>query len=179
MALSLEPPPSAEAPAVAPGAPPVGTRLPAHYDDCFGCGDGNAAGLHLAVEVAEGVAVRGTFTVHRRHQGAPGLAHGGLLATAMDETLGFVNSLLRRPAVTARLEVDYRLPVPVGTELAVSAHCDAVSGRKSWIRGTALLPDGRVAVQAAALFLAVGVEHFRTHGDATAFSSRPAPDYNP
>lgn len=181
MALSLEPPADAELPVAHVDAPPPGSELPVHYVECFGCGDGNAAGLHLRAAVGAGVSVLARFTVHRQHQGAPGLAHGGLLATAMDESLGFVNFLLRRPAVTARLEIDYRLPVPVGTELAVRAECVAVAGRKTWMRGAASLPDGRVAVGAAALFLAVPVSHFTRHGDPEAFARTRlgSRDYNP
>ena len=55
------------------------------------------------------------LTVTEHHQGAPGQAHGGLLATAFDETMGFLLWVVGRPAVTARLETDYVLPVPVGS----------------------------------------------------------------
>jgi len=176
--LSLQPPADAVVPAPHPDSPPPGTELPHHFIDCYGCGDGNGGGLHLRATVAEGVAISARFVVAPEHQGAPGLAHGGLMATAMDEALGFVNFLLRLPAVTARLEVDYRNPVPVGTELAVSAECVGVAGRKIYLRGRALLPDGRVAVAADALFLVVGLEHFSRHGDGEALAATVR-SYNP
>jgi len=58
----------------------------------------------------------GQFVVTEKHQGAPGLAHGGLLARALDEALGKLMWLLRAPGVTARLETDFLKPVPMGTE---------------------------------------------------------------
>ena len=59
----------------------------------------------------------GSFTVTEHHQGAPGLAHGGVVAAAMDEAMGFLLWLLKTLAVTARIEVDFRRPVPVGSTL--------------------------------------------------------------
>lgn len=59
----------------------------------------------------------GKFTVTENHQGAPGLAHGGLLSLAFDEALGKLMWLIRTPAVTGRLETDFLLPVPMGRTL--------------------------------------------------------------
>lgn len=163
---SVEPPERAVLPERHPDAPAPGTHLGSHYQRCFGCGDEQPAGLHMDIRAGEGVSVLGEFVVSDLHQGAPGLAHGGLLAAAFDEALGAVNWLLRRPAVTARLETDFRRPVPVGSTLHISARCVGVSGRKVWLRAEGHLdaPDGPIAVQAAALFLAVKLEHFVIHG---------------
>ena len=60
-----------------------------------------------------------TLEVGDYHQGAPGLAHGGVIATAMDEAMGVLNRLLAVPVVTVHLEIDYRRPVPVGTTLHI------------------------------------------------------------
>jgi uncharacterized protein (TIGR00369 family) len=181
VALSLTPPPGATSPERSPDAPATGTVLPPHYAQCFGCGADHPSGLHLSVTVAEGVAVDAVFRVAEAHQGAPGLAHGGVLATAADEALGFLNWLLRRPAVTARLEVDYLRPVPVGSDLHLRAECTAVDGRKTFVRCEGRLdgPEGPPALRATGLFLAVPMEHFRRHA-----AGRPtAPDddrtYNP
>jgi acyl-coenzyme A thioesterase PaaI-like protein len=76
-----------------------------------------------------GLDTYGTFDVTDLHQGAPGLAHGGLLTTAMDEVLGSLNWLLSTPAVTAHLECDFRRPVPVGSCLQMRASLRASSPR--------------------------------------------------
>ncbi|SCD93955.1 Thioesterase superfamily protein [Streptomyces sp. BvitLS-983] len=106
------------------------------------------------------------FLVRPEHQGAPGLAHGGLLATALDDTLGALNWLLRVISVTGRLETDYLRPVPVGTVLHLSAEVTAVDGRKIYATAEGRLnaPDGPVAVRADALFVEVKVEHFTDNG---------------
>jgi acyl-coenzyme A thioesterase PaaI-like protein len=162
----LVPPPDATAPARHPDAPAPGELLGSHYDQCFGCGQEQAHGLHLVTTAGEGVSVTAEFTVRPAHQGAPGLAHGGVLATALDETLGALSWLLRTIAVTGRLETDFVRPVPVGATLHLSARCLAVAGRKiySTAEGRIGGPDGPVAVRADALFVEVKLDHFTSHG---------------
>lgn len=166
--LPTTPPDDAVLPARSQYAPDVGTAIPSHYRWCFGCGDDHPTGLHLRLSAGAGLSVVGEFTVTEHHQGAPGLAHGGLLAAAFDEVLGACNWLLAHPAVTARLETDFRRPVPVGAVLWIAAEITGALGRKVWTRATGRLggPDGPVAVTAAALFLQVPLEHFRDHGTA-------------
>ncbi|KPI09156.1 thioesterase superfamily protein [Actinobacteria bacterium OK074] len=149
-----------------PDAPAPGQPLGAHYDQCFGCGDQQAHGLHLAVRAGEGVTITAEFTVTAAHQGAPGLAHGGVLASALDEALGSLNWLLRTIAVTGRLETEYVRPVPVGTVLHLEAEATAVAGRKIYSTATGRVggPEGPVAVRANALFVQVPIDHFIDHG---------------
>ncbi|MEU9187616.1 PaaI family thioesterase [Streptomyces sp. NPDC048484] len=163
---ALRPPADAVAPVRHPDAPAPGELLGAHYDQCFGCGGGQPHGLHLEARAADGVRITAEFTVKPAHQGAPGLAHGGVLASALDETLGSLNWLLRTIAVTGRLEADFVRPVPVGSVLYLEAEATAVAGRKIYSSATGRLggPDGPVAVRADALFIEVKVDHFVDNG---------------
>lgn len=137
--------------------------IASHYLQCFGCGPEVAAGLHIRVIVGPGVSVRAAFEVGEQHQGAPGLAHGGILAAAFDEALGALNWLLLAPAVTGRLETDFRRPVPVGSVIDIEAEIVAVAGRKVYTRGVGVV-DGAVVATASALFVQVDRSHFTTHG---------------
>jgi len=115
--------------------------------------------------------VHSRFLVTEAHQGAPGLAHGGLLACAFDEALGTaVGNLLHQPAVTGRLETDFRKPVPVGSTLYIDTALDGTAGRKIYANAEGRLdaPDGPLAVSAHALFVIVEFDHFTTHGDTDA-----------
>ncbi|OPF75378.1 thioesterase [Streptomyces antioxidans] len=161
----LTPPEDSKAPVRHPDAPAPGETLGAHYDQCFGCGH-QPGGLGLTTRAGEGVSVTAEFTVRTGHQGAPGLAHGGVLAAALDETLGSLNWLQRVIAVTGRLETDFVRPVPVGAELHLEARVDAVHGRKIYCSATGRIdaPDGPVAVRAQALFIEVRVDHFIENG---------------
>ncbi|MBA4862415.1 PaaI family thioesterase [Streptomyces sp. PSKA54] len=162
----LMPPADAVTPVRHPEAPAPGELLGAHYGQCFGCGGGQPHGLQLEARAGDGVSVTAEFTVRPAHQGAPGLAHGGVLATALDETLGSLNWLLRVVSVTGRLETDFLLPVPVDTVLYLEAEVTAVAGRKIYSTATGRIggPDGPVAVRADAVFIEVKVDHFIENG---------------
>jgi acyl-coenzyme A thioesterase PaaI-like protein len=157
-------PPEAHMPQRHPDAVPVGQEIPSHYDRCYGCGSRHPAGLHMRVIAGE-LGVHAVFEVTDVHQGAPGLGHGGLLSTAFDEALGALNWLLLVPAVTARLEVDFRRPVPVGSVLHIDARITGTMGRKVYTQAVGRLGEqGPVALTASALFLQVPLEHFLDNG---------------
>ncbi|GAA0658344.1 PaaI family thioesterase [Kitasatospora atroaurantiaca] len=160
------PPAGAVLPPRAPEAPAPGTLLGSHYDHCFGCGPQHPQGLQLTAVAGEGLDVTAEFTVRPSHQGGPGLAHGGVLVTAMDETLGTLNWLLHAAAVTGRLETDFVRPVPVDAVLHIRAWVTGVHGRKIYSAAEGRIggPDGPVAIRAQALFVQVKLEHFTTHG---------------
>jgi acyl-coenzyme A thioesterase PaaI-like protein len=164
--VSTEPPVDAVAPVRHPQAPAPGEQVISHYQSCFGCGADHPTGLHIRVVAGQAVTVNAQFTVTEHHQGAPGLAHGGVLAAAFDEALGSLNWLLRTPAVTARLETDFIRPVPVDATVYIRAEVVGIAGRKIYTRAEGRLgaPDGPLAVTASALFVAVGLEHFASNG---------------
>ena len=166
--LPTAPPPDAVLPMRSPNAPAPGEPIPSHYRWCFGCGDGHPTGLHMRITAQDGLRVSGVFVPSEHHQGAPGLAHGGILSTALDEILGSLNWLLTAPAVTGRLEVDFRRPVPVGQVLHIDAEIVGAKGRKVFTRAIVRLgdSDGPVAVAATALFVRVPLQHFVDHGTA-------------
>lgn len=161
---------------VAADAPAPGTVLGQHYNRCYGCGEAAPSGLRMTFRVGEGVSVVSQFVVTDEHEGAAGLAHGGLLAAALDETQATLLWVLRVPAVTVRLETDYLAPVPVGSTVRIEATCLGVSDRKIFTaaEGHLISPDdetlpdesnkGVLAMRAAALFVAVPVEHFTAFG---------------
>ena len=149
-----------------PDAPKPGEAIDSPYNKCFGGGRDHPTGLHIKIEAGEGMTTQAVFEVTQHHQGAPGIAHGGILALAFDESLGATNWLVRAPAVTAHLEVSYRLPVPVGTLVYIQATMQAISGRKIWSTAEGRLnsPDGPLAVEAGSLYMQVPIEHFTKHG---------------
>lgn len=161
---STTPPEGAVIPERHPLAPATGTKVPSHYGHCFGCGELHPTGLHVVARVGEGATITAEFTVTENHQGAPGLAHGGLLSLAFDEAMGKLMWLIRKPTVTARLETDFIKPVPLGTTLHISAEITGQINRKVYTAAVGRLgsPDGEIAVRAAALFVVVPMSHFLT-----------------
>lgn len=159
---STQAPEGAQIPERHPKAPPAGSKIPSHFGHCFGCGDLHPTGLHLVAYAGTGLDITAQFTVTENHQGAPGLAHGGLLSLAFDEALGKLMWLLRAPAVTARLETDFLKPVPMGSTLHISATITGQVNRKVYTKAQGRLnsADGPIVVRAAALYVIVPMEHF-------------------
>ncbi len=159
---STTPPEGAIIPDRHPKAPEIGTKIPSHFGHCFGCGELHPTGLHLVAHAGAGADLTAEFTVTENHQGAPGLAHGGLLSLAFDEALGKLMWLIRAPAVTARLETDFLKPVPMGTTIHITARITGQVNRKVYTAAEGRLggADGEVAVKAAALFVVVPMSHF-------------------
>ncbi|MFI5907245.1 PaaI family thioesterase [Dactylosporangium sp. NPDC051541] len=147
------PPPGAPAPIPGPGAHPAPHYPP--YTECFGCAPRHPAGLRLDVTRTGPLELVAVLIIDDRQQGAPGVAHGGVLAAAVDEAIGLLMWSLGRRCATARLETDYVAPVPVGATLVIRAVCTGTAGRKLYAEATAHLGelDGPVAVRAAALYV--------------------------
>lgn len=133
-------------------------HLPPHQPHCLGCGDRNPASLGIRMRV-DGDRIRGHVTIDRRHEGAPGFVHGGALSTVLDDALGFVLMILKRPAVTAKLEINFRQPALLDRRFEIEAWADAVEGRKLHLRGELRGEDGLIA-DARGLFIEVELDHF-------------------
>ena len=143
------------------GLPQSGV-LPPHYPTCLGCGPAAQQGYHLQVR-RDGDDVVGEHVFEPRHSGAPGIAHGGAVATVLDDLLGFLLYVARAPGVTRHLEIEYLRPVLVGTPYALRGRLESRDGRKLWVAATCTAPDGTVVATARGLFIALNVSHF---GDA-------------
>src|SRR5215472_9648352 len=98
---------------------------------CFACGKSNSHGMHLKffIDEAERIAVC-KVKLTRRYQGPPGHAHGGIIATILDEAMGKVNKLSNVVALTRSMNVEYLRPVPLGKQLTVIGHAQSVAGRQ-------------------------------------------------
>lgn len=139
--------------------PPPGDVLPPHYPTCLGCGPDATAGYHLQVR-RDGDEMVAEHVFEDRHSGAPGIAHGGAVATVVDDVLGFLLYVVRAPGVTRTLEVEYLLPVRVGVPYLIRARLEQRDGRKLWLSCQGTDDCGTLAFRAKALFLVVGLEHF-------------------
>lgn len=89
--------------------------------------------------------------------GFPGVCHGGLIATILDESLGrcAISKFPTRTGVTANLELSYKAPVLTNSFYVVRTLPvdEGRTDRKSFARATVEGLDGRVLVEAKALFV--------------------------
>jgi acyl-coenzyme A thioesterase PaaI-like protein len=128
---------------------------PRHW--CYGCGDRNPEGLQIVFEV-DGTRVSGRFEARETHRGWPGLAHGGIAAAALDEAMGWATWASGALSMTARMEVKYRRPLPLGEELVVSAEVTRDRGRRLEVEAVIRTLSGETLVQANGVFIRVPAE---------------------
>jgi acyl-coenzyme A thioesterase PaaI-like protein len=115
----------------------------------------NPLGLGLRFK-KEPPGIVASFEPRAGHRGPPGLLHGGIAATALDETMASLGWALDRvPCVTATLELKYRKPVPLdGSVLRIEAWRERPEPRRMQrVQGRLLLADGTVAVEASGIFV--------------------------
>jgi acyl-coenzyme A thioesterase PaaI-like protein len=122
---------------------------------CFGCGGGNVHGLRLVFEVDDDEPrARGRFRLGQEWQGAPGLAHGGIVAAILDEAMSKLNHGVA--AMTAELHIEYRKPIPLGDEIVVEAFCRSRSGRNRLLAGEIRNVAGEVLARGEGRFVELG-----------------------
>lgn len=86
------------------------------------------------------------------YEGPPGCVHGGYVAAAFDEVLGFVQSLSGNPGFTGKLTIRYRNPTPLHTELRVRATLLRSEGRKNFTEARLMAGD-TLCAEAEAVFI--------------------------
>ena len=84
--------------------------------NCFACGTLNLHGLGIVHHVEPGRSWT-ELTLDRRFEGWEGIVHGGIVSTILDEVMAW--SLVGQDSwgVTARMSVEFRRPVEVGTPI--------------------------------------------------------------
>ncbi|MFQ6057252.1 MAG: PaaI family thioesterase [Anaerolineae bacterium] len=115
---------------------------------CFVCGMENPIGLKLFFYENEQGQVIAHFTPREEHQGYPEVMHGGLVTALLDEIMGRVAIGRELWMVTAKMEVKFRHPVPIGQPLTLVGEATRLRGRIMQARGEIRLEDGTVAAEA-------------------------------
>ena len=104
--------------------------------------------------------------LRRAFEGAPGRAHGGIVAAAFDDVTGFVIGKLQEPAFTGELTVRYLAPVPVDETLEIRARLDGRERRKLFISAEMRTGARAVVATCRAIYITV---------DPSLFAGAPDP----
>jgi uncharacterized protein (TIGR00369 family) len=124
---------------------------------CFGCGGANDAGMKLTFEQDNGKRrIVGRFVLGERYQGGGGMAHGGIIATLLDEVMGKVCRFREVRAVTAELNVEYLKPVNVENEITVEGWETEQKGRNLFHVGEIRNAAGDVLARGKGRFVIIG-----------------------
>lgn len=122
---------------------------------CFGCGPANQTGLKLEFMLAQDGSVVCLTTVPKHFDGHPGYLHGGIIATLLDEAMSKAVRARGLTAMTGRLEIDYRRPVPSGAQLRMEGRIVRSEGRKHWTEARILNAKDTALAQAKGIFIEV------------------------
>jgi acyl-coenzyme A thioesterase PaaI-like protein len=120
---------------------------------CFGCSKSNPDGLHLRF-FRQGQEVTAVYTIPARFHGAPGIAHGGIVATILDEfSCAAAVFVAGTRVVTGELRIRYEKPCPVERELTLRSRVsDASHARYLVIEAEVVLDGQRLAASSGKFF---------------------------
>jgi acyl-coenzyme A thioesterase PaaI-like protein len=100
-------------------SPAQTTRVKAKTNLCYVCGPDNPDGMHVPFSPDGPHGSRALYTARAEHAGWPGILHGGVTFSLMDEALGWAVHFQGLHGVTARAETRFRQPIPVGAKLII------------------------------------------------------------
>ncbi len=141
---------------------------------CFGCGPQNDTGLKLKFvldEERQRFVCR--FRLQGRFVGPPAHAHGGIIATILDEAMGKVNKLHNIVCLTSTMEVTYLKPVPLSKPLVVEGWEKRVRGREHYRSAEIQNAEGEVLATSTGKFIEIDPQRIfakflkKKHSDAT------------
>jgi len=140
---------------------------------CFVCGRDNPVGLKLSFfEEPETQRVRADFVVPAAYQGYPGIVHGGIVSTILDEVSGravMMASGGERLFATVKLTVRFHRPTPTESPLSAYGWVEKESGVGAKVAGEIQLPDGTVTAYCKSVLVDPPAAFKETWGDEKAF----------
>jgi acyl-coenzyme A thioesterase PaaI-like protein len=123
---------------------------------CFICGVENPIGLKLKIYQASPGVIETTYTAPEHFQGYPGVLHGGIVASILDEISGRAlmgDASAPRFMYTGKLQVRYRRNVPIGKPLRIVGK--AIKSKVKSAEGWAGIydQDGNLLAEASTLLI--------------------------
>jgi len=137
----------------------VKSKLP-NASHCFVCGLENSSGLQMSFYIDDQDQVVSEVTIPEQFQGYPGVAHGGIVATILDETLARAVMVTDpdRFMFTGRLTTRYRKPTPLGVPVRLVGRVIRDRGKMAECASSLYGPDGELCAEAEGLLLQVPQE---------------------
>ena len=117
-------------------------------NNCFVCGSANPVGLRIDYQM-DGDVCRATFTPGENHVGWDRMLHGGIMYSALDDVMANWLFLQGARGHTAKCEIRYRRPVPVGTPLELEGRLVKRKGKLAVLTGSLTRADDSTEVAAA------------------------------
>jgi len=107
---------------------------------------------------SEGNSFMTVAVFQREHEGYPGIVHGGILCTALDELMVSHLYHLGYIAMTVDLQVRFKLPVPCGEKIYFQSNVENLTKRLWIMSAQAKLPSGEIALTGRAKMMKARLE---------------------
>lgn len=150
---------------------------------CFACGKDNPCGLHLEwFNNYNDKQVETNFELTDNYCSYPGVVHGGIIATILDETAGrsvLLTNDFTRLMVTLKIEVVYKKITPTNTPLKAIGRILKDSGSRALAESEIQLPDGTVTAKCSALLYKMPQQVKDNWGSETEEWTRTTPQLSP
>lgn len=120
------------------------------YPNCFGCGSDNPAGLSLELKL-EGDQLTAEFIPDRRHEGWPGIVHGGIIAAILYEVMenwAYLNGIT---SMMRSMDTKLIAPVRIGEVIRAVSWLNARDGRELSVAGHLAVVNRTIAEGTASL----------------------------
>jgi acyl-coenzyme A thioesterase PaaI-like protein len=131
-----------------------------HFDECFVSGPFNPMGIAIEVH-RDGEEAVARVRLGPAFEGAPGRAHGGIVAAIFDDVLGYLLTFEQQPGFTGELTVRYHAPTPIAQPLEFRAWLVEREGRKLRTEAVATA-GGETVATAHATFVVIDPSRFRS-----------------
>jgi acyl-coenzyme A thioesterase PaaI-like protein len=131
----------------------------AFFDQSPLIGLANPLAPPISIRTTGELEAEGRVTFGAAYEGPPGCVHGGFVAAAFDEVLGYAEALTGNPGFTGTLKVIYRNPTPLQTELRIATQVTGTERRKIFAKGQVYAGD-LLTAEAEAIFVSADREKF-------------------
>jgi uncharacterized protein (TIGR00369 family) len=150
-----------------------GSRIVLEPHNCFACGSLNTHGIQLELHAGDGRCWT-ELELDRRFEGWEGIAHGGIVTTILDEVMAWALVENDSWGLTARMQVEFKRPVPIGRRIRGEGR--VVDVRRRIVRAEGVLldaVDGTVLATAEGTFVAAPDERKQALKERYGFRLEP------
>lgn len=134
---------------------------------CFGCGLNNPIGLRLNFEW-DGKTARAEFTPTELYQGWPGVVHGGIITSMLDEVMAYAARFEGVNCLTSKMQINFKRPALIDEPLIITGSITGRAKRLVETKASISLRDGTVVAEGTATQFVIEAEP----GDASSSEER-------
>lgn len=122
------------------------------YQKCFVCGKENPIGLKVDFSLDDSGNATAKLMIASDYEGYPGVVHGGIISTLLDEAMAKAVFALGKIAFTANMSLKYRRQLSSNTPVTLEGRITTDRGRFIKTAATIFDDDG-IYAEAEALFV--------------------------